>query len=75
MVIYFVIYKRAFGIFCVSSLLLITTLFRMGLNISSTVYTRRRGGRCYKTFGSFVIRGNIVVGFVVLIIIIMQFIV
>lgn len=61
------------------SLLLITTLFRMGLNISSTRLILVNGGEAgdvIKTFGSFVIRGNIVVGFVVfLIIIIMQFIV
>ncbi|MDD3765726.1 MAG: flagellar biosynthesis protein FlhA [Eubacteriales bacterium] len=61
------------------SLLLITTLFRMGLNISSTRLILGNGGEAgdvIKTFGSFVIRGNIVVGFVVfLIIIIMQFIV
>ena len=51
----------------------------MGLNISSTRLILGNGGEAgdvIKTFGSFVIRGNIVVGFVVfLIIIIMQFIV
>ncbi|MDD3839692.1 MAG: flagellar biosynthesis protein FlhA [Clostridia bacterium] len=60
------------------SLLLITTLFRLALNISSTRLILRDGfaGGVIETFGSFVIGDNIIVGFVIfLIIIIVQFIV
>ncbi len=61
------------------SLLLITTIFRLGLNISSTrliLSNNGDAGHVIETFGSFVIQGNVVVGFVeFLIIIIVQFIV
>ncbi|WMJ24232.1 flagellar biosynthesis protein FlhA [Paludicola sp. MB14-C6] len=61
------------------SILLITTLFRLGLNISSTrlILTKQgEAGQVIKTFGSFVLSGNIVVGFIVfLIIVLVQFIV
>jgi len=60
------------------SLLLITTLFRLALNISSTRLILRDGyaGSVIATFGSFVIGDNIVVGFIIfLIIIVVQFIV
>lgn len=61
------------------SLLLITTLFRLGLNVSSTrsIFTRDGyAGEVIKTFGQFVIRGNVVVGLVIfLIIVLVQFIV
>ena len=61
------------------SLLLITTLFRLGLNISSTRLILTKGGQAGKVieaFGSFVIQGNIVVGIIIfLIIVLMQFIV
>lgn len=61
------------------SLLLITTLFRLGLNISSTRNILLNGGfagEVIKTFGEFVIRGNVVVGLVIfLIIVLVQFIV
>lgn len=61
------------------SLLLITTLFRLGLNISSTRLILTQGGKAGKvieSFGNFVIQGNIVVGVLIfLIIVLMQFIV
>ena len=61
------------------SLLLITTLFRLALNISSTrsILTKDGyAGEVVKTFGQFVIQGNVVVGLVIfLIIVLVQFIV
>ncbi len=61
------------------SLLLITTLFRLCLNISSTRSILTRGGyagEVVKTFGDFVIQGNVVVGLVIfLIIVLVQFMV
>lgn len=61
------------------SILLITTLFRLGLNISSTrriLFNNGNAGQVVKTFGEFVIRGNVVIGFVIfLIIVLVQFIV
>ncbi|MEO1814760.1 MAG: flagellar biosynthesis protein FlhA [Acetobacterium sp.] len=61
------------------SLLLITTLLRLALNISSTRLILSNGGEAgavIETFGSFVLGGNAVVGFVVfIIIVIVQFIV
>ena len=61
------------------SLLLITTLFRLGLNVSSTRLILSRGGDAglvIKAFGEFVIQGNVVIGVIIfLIIVLMQFIV
>lgn len=61
------------------SLLLITTLFRLGLNISSTrlILTKQgEAGQVIKAFGTFVLQGNIVVGVIIfLIIVLVQFIV
>lgn len=61
------------------ALLLITTLIRLGLNVSSTrsILTQNGyAGEVVKTFGQFVIRGNVVVGLVIfLIIVLVQFIV
>lgn len=60
------------------SLLLITTLFRLALNVSTTrnILANADAGNVVKTFGSFVAQGNIVVGFVVFIILVLvQFIV
>lgn len=60
------------------SLLLITTLFRLALNVSTTrnILANAEAGKVVGTFGSFVAQGNIVVGFVVfLILVIVQFIV
>lgn len=61
------------------SILLITTLLRLGLNISSTrriLFDNGYAGQVIKTFGEFVIRGNAVIGFIIfLIIVLVQFIV
>ncbi len=60
------------------SLLLITTLFRLSLNISTTRYILQDGnaGSVIEAFGSFVIGGNALVGFIIfIIIIIIQFLV
>lgn len=61
------------------SMLLITTLFRLGLNISSTrkiLFDNGYAGQVVKTFGEFVIRGNAIIGFIIfLIIVLVQFIV
>lgn len=61
------------------SMLLITTLFRLGLNVSSTrlILTKQgEAGQVIKTFGSFVLQGNVVVGVIIfLIIVLVQFIV
>lgn len=60
------------------TLLLVMTLFRLGLNISSTRLILGEGyaGNIIESFGSFVVRGNYVVGVIIfLIIIIIQFVV
>ncbi|MCT4564076.1 MAG: flagellar biosynthesis protein FlhA [Maledivibacter sp.] len=60
------------------SLLLITTLFRLSLNISTTRYILKDGnaGNVIEAFGNFVIGGNAIVGFIIfMIIIIIQFLV
>ena len=61
------------------SLLLITTLFRLGINVSTTRNSLTRGGSSgaiIKAFGDFVVQGNVVVGLIIyLIIVLMQFIV
>lgn len=61
------------------SMLLITTVFRLSLNISSTRSILTNGGyagEVVKTFGEFVIQGNIVVGIIIfLILVLVQFIV
>ncbi|MGL6014945.1 MAG: flagellar biosynthesis protein FlhA [Selenomonadaceae bacterium] len=60
------------------SLLLLTTLFRLALNVSSTRLILLEGyaGEVIMSFGNFVVGGNAVVGFIVFVIlIIIQFIV
>lgn len=60
------------------SLLLLTTLFRLGLNVSTTraILTDANAGKVVHTFGSFVIGGQPVVGFIVfLILVVIQFVV
>ncbi len=61
------------------SMLLVTTVFRLSLNISSTRSILTNGGyagEVVKTFGEFVIQGNIVVGLIIfLILVLVQFIV
>ncbi|MCI8958747.1 MAG: flagellar biosynthesis protein FlhA [Lachnospiraceae bacterium] len=61
------------------SLLLITTLFRLGINVSTTRNILSHGGNSgsiIKAFGDFILQGNVVVGIVIyLIIVLMQFLV
>lgn len=60
------------------SLLLITTLFRLSLNVSSTRLILLNGnpGKIIQAFGNFVVGGNYVVGFVIfLILVVVQFMV
>lgn len=62
------------------SLLLITTLFRLALNMSSTKQILLKGisfdGKLIRTFGDFVVGGNYVIGVIIFtIIVVMQFMV
>ena len=61
------------------SLLLITTLFRLGLNVSSTRLILSEGGNAgvvIRAFGNLITQGNIVIGVLIfLIIVLVQFIV
>ena len=60
------------------TLLLLTTLFRLALEVSATrlILLRADGGEVIKAFGSFVVAGNLVVGAVIFLILTMiQFIV
>ncbi len=60
------------------SLLLITTMFRLSLNVSTTrgILMNGNAGRVIEAFGDFVIQGNAIVGFIIfLIIVIVQFLV
>src|SRR4026208_602995 len=69
---------RALDFAAFPSLLLLTTLLRLGINISVTrlVPLPRRAGRVGHAFGSFVVGGNVLVGMVVfLILIVIQFVV
>ncbi len=61
------------------SLLLITTLFRLGINVSSTrniLIRQGQAGQVIQSFGDFVLQGNAIVGFIIFfIIVLVQFIV
>ena len=61
------------------SLLLVTTLFRLGINVSSTrniLRNQGEAGNVIRAFGDFVLQGNPIVGFIIFIIILLvQFIV
>ncbi|MEN1759431.1 flagellar biosynthesis protein FlhA [Anoxynatronum sibiricum] len=60
------------------SILLVTTLFRLSLNITTTRYILSQGdaGSVIDTFGNFVMQGNAIVGFIVFVIIVLvQFLV
>ncbi len=71
--------KRTLDFSTYPTMLLIVTLFRLALNISSTRLILGNGGDAgsvIKAFGTFVVGGNLVVGFVIfLIIVIVQFVV
>ncbi len=60
------------------SLLLLLTLFRLGLNVSTTrsILSKGDAGGVVETFGTFVVGGNVIVGLVVFfILVIIQFVV
>ncbi len=66
--------KTALDFSVFPSILLITTLFRLSLNISSTrqiLTNSGNAGQVIKTFGTFVLGGNVVVGFIVFLIIVL----
>jgi flagellar biosynthesis protein FlhA len=70
--------KRALDFSVFPSLLLLTTLFRLAINVSVTrmVLVHGDAGSVIKAFGSFVVGGNLVVGLVVfLILVVIQFVV
>lgn len=70
--------KEALEFSVFPSLLLITTLFRLALNVTSTRYILGTGsaGNVIEAFGNFVMGGNALVGFIVfIIIVIIQFMV
>jgi flagellar biosynthesis protein FlhA len=78
MIVMFV--KRSFDFSIFPSLLLITTVFRLALNVSSTRLILLNGasfdGKIVRAFGNFVVGGNYVVGFIIFIILVaVQFIV
>lgn len=70
--------KEALQFSIFPSLLLLLTLFRLGLNVSTTrsILSNGEAGGVVETFGTFVVGGNVLVGMVVFVIlIIIQFIV
>ena len=71
--------KEALEFSIYPSLLLVTTIFRLALNVSSTrsiLLNRGNAGKVIETFGNYVIQGNIFVGLVIfLIIVIVNFMV
>ncbi|MCD6450153.1 MAG: flagellar biosynthesis protein FlhA [Thermotogaceae bacterium] len=72
--------RSALEISSFPSLILIMTLFRLALNITSTrlilLEGKNFGGRVIRTFGEFVVKGDYVVGLIIFIIlVIIQFIV
>jgi len=70
--------KEALQFSIFPTLLLLTTLFRLGLNVSTTrsILTHQDGGQVVETFGSFVVGGSPIIGILVfLILVIIQFLV
>lgn len=70
--------KEALDISVFPSLLLLLTLFRLALNISSTrlILLHGNAGKIVSAFGNFVAGGNIIVGFVIFfILVVIQFVV
>ena len=69
---------RALDFAAFPSLLLLTTMFRLGINVSVTrqILLHGEGGEVVHAFGSFVVGGNVVVGLVVFfILVVIQFVV
>ena len=72
------VYYKCITVISIPNFLLVTTLFRLGLNISSTrlILSEGNAGKIIEAFGEFVIGGNYVVGIIIfLIIVIIQFVV
>ena len=70
--------KRALDFSVFPSLLLVATMFRLALNVSSTRLVLLEGyaGKVIEAFGSFVVGGSVVVGLVIfLILVVIQFMV
>ncbi len=70
--------KEALEFSIFPTLLLLTTLFRLGLNVSTTrsILTNQTGGEVIETFGMFVVGGSVIIGILVfLILVIIQFLV
>lgn len=71
--------KEALEFSIFPSLLLVTTLFRLALNVSSTrniLTNQGQSGQVIQAFGDFVLQGSVAVGFIIYIIIVLvQFIV
>ncbi len=70
--------KNALEVSTFPSLLLITTLFRLGLNVSTTrgILSQDNAGDVVKAFGNFVLQGDVVVGMIIfLVITLVQFLV
>ena len=60
--------KEALEFSIFPSLLLVTTLFRLALNVSSTrniLSNQGQSGQVIKSFGDFVLQGNVVIGFII----------
>ncbi|MCC7383661.1 MAG: type III secretion system export apparatus subunit SctV [Deltaproteobacteria bacterium] len=70
--------KNALEVTTFPTLLLISTLFRLGINVSTTrgILTKADAGEMVKAFGEFVVRGDVVIGLVMfLVITVVQFLV
>jgi flagellar biosynthesis protein FlhA len=71
-------FNRALEFAAFPSLLLLTTMFRLAINVSVTrlILTTGDAGSVVKSFGEFVIGGNVIVGLVIfMILIVIQFVV
>jgi type III secretion protein V len=55
------------GLFTFPSILLLSTLFRLGLNVASSrlILSQGEAGRVIEAFGTFLIRGEVVVGLII----------
>ena len=70
--------KEALEFSIFPTLLLLTTLFRLGLHVSTTrsILTNQTGGQVIETFGSFVVGGSAIIGLLIfLILVVIQFLV
>lgn len=58
---------NALALLSFPSILLLTTLFRLGLNVASTrlILSAGEAGRVIESFGTFLVRGEIVVGIII----------